>query len=325
MEEVKMNKIVGYVNPHVDDKGHGGEYKSLGLLAGVHGNELETVICLNEIKRILDHNPDKIMKCLPGFVDVNVLCCANILAVRNNSRTAVEIKDAGDLNRGWGDHYFYEDVRGNVESLIERSNILIDMHCSNNMVSSGFLIDTDQTYAQVIIDWCRKFDIPFFVRDCDNATIKKYMDKYHGKIGLTWEQPMLKDMPNMNGYVQDRYGFINWTERILPAIPTLMEMKEEYDLGNDCDKKKQTKSEINSIMEKYRLQMIHAPACGIFVPIHQMRVKAGDLIGEILCEDGSKISISADKDERMWFCSDLKYVKEGDWLAYVNQCQYSEY
>lgn len=317
-----MNNIVGYVNPYFSNKEQGFEYKSLGLLAGVHGNELETILCLNQIKRVLDHDSNEIMRRLQGFADINVLCCANMSAVRNNSRTPAKTEKDDDLNRGWGD--YTEDARGNVESLIERSDILIDMHCSHNMVSSGFLIDTDQTYARVIIDWCRKFDIPFFVRDSNNTTIKKYMDQYCGKIGLTWEQPMLKDMSNPNGYVQERYGFRYWMDRILPAIPTLMAMKEEFDLGNDYNKQKQTKSEINNKMAKYRLRQIHAPACGIFVPSCQTTVNEGDTIGFIYCEDGSMIDVCADKNERVWFISSLKYVGEGDWIAWVNQSLISE-
>ena len=171
------------------------------ILAGVHGNELGTILLANDInewatpKNLLEHD----------IAILDIWTHVNISGTRNKTRDYVQNDPGMDLNRGYSiDRPSADDIRKEIIDLISKNDydIVIDMHCSHN-IAPTFLIDADQDYAPEICKWCTEHHFNCMVRECHNDTIKRFTSDCD-IIGLTWEQPGMQDQLNYDSFDHQR-------------------------------------------------------------------------------------------------------------------------
>ena len=149
---------------------------TLGIIAGVHGDEPGSIILA---KRLMNYFENECGDNFPAkFSEIKILPFANVPAIINNTRDYKEMCNPRDtnLNRGWGmddDEYNMDGIRNIIKEFVDDADVIIDLHSSPTCIP-GFLIDSNQTYSDALIKWCEDSNINCMVRDCTNPTIKKY-------------------------------------------------------------------------------------------------------------------------------------------------------
>ena len=102
--------------------------------------------------------------------------------MRNGSRD--QVCDSNDLNRAWDNDRY--NARNVINNLIDDSDIIIDLHCSENS-DSMFYLDAEMNHLSGIIKVLNDNNIHYCIQSTQNDTLKRLADA-KGKIGLTWEQ-----------------------------------------------------------------------------------------------------------------------------------------
>lgn len=298
------------------------------ILAGVHGNELGTILLARDInkwatpKNLADN----------GIATLDIWTDINFSGTRNKTREYVANDPGMDLNRGYSiDRPSADDIRKEIIDLISKNNyeIVIDMHCSPNLAPM-FLIDANQDYAPEICEWCDKHHLNCMVRECCSDTIKRFVSNYCDSIGMTWEQPGMNDSLNYNSENR-RYLFKHWINEIIPNLKYLRNKV------SNCPHKRAKNSndenlidilEFCEVRKNYRLipnshkaYIIPSGYQGIFIPSENVsngsRVEETTVIGHIVTDDGYEIEVVPEVEGVIQIIRGLCYVVEYETLAFI--------
>lgn len=282
----------------------------VSVFSGVHGNELATMIiadklidmCKEYVNRHIEKSKFNNIKC------INIIPCVNKTGLQKLKREFISPEqDASDMNRCWveiGEEN--ERIRNTLKHYISISNVVIDLHCSNNITPS-FLIDSDTPDIIKYLDWCETNDIPCVVRDTSGDTIKGYTYS-KGKVGLTWEQNGLDGCDMTSGELNEI------TERMFDIINKTFYLHKSI---------KGSKIDSNINIDDYRMTQITSPCDGIYVPIEPVRhtaINVSDedkIIGYIIQNNGDRKDIILPAGHRLVLQTRLSYVKEYYIIAYM--------
>ena len=294
----------------------------LGIIAGVHGNEMGTISMANMLNESFKN---KTRKGFPGnnISQLTILPCANYAGMTQNCRDVpIPNTNMNDLNRGWIDENPNNNaaVRENIKNVIDNSDIIIDMHCSP-IIRSTFLLDSDQNHLFDILKWCDSCNINCCVRDCTNVTIKKYVSNYcENKICLTWEQN------GMTGSNESQTTLAEYLEKFIDEIiANIYKLSDiiKYNRGYNAYKNRA------GFIDKYRLTPIYARRSGMWIP----NIKGCDInndnctirrdIGAIV-SDNESYDIFVEAYDIVQILTSMRYVKEFDILGYISKDRASE-
>ena len=179
----------------------------VAIIAGVHGNELQTVYECNNIMHTIDkvkHESN-----LYDKLDIKFNPFINFNGIRENNRDYVNY---GDINRMMTE---YNGI-AELNSLIDWCDIIIDMHCSPRCADFMFL-DIVQYKVGNIVEWCKQHNILYGINHANNNTIKNYASS-KGKIALTWEQSGMEII----NYLHSSHVINTFITDIIPSLPELI-------------------------------------------------------------------------------------------------------
>lgn len=180
----------------------------VAIIAGVHGNELQTVYECNQIMGVIERTKDSVK--LYDKLDIKFNPFINYNGIRENSRDYVNY---ADINRMMTEYNGITELN----SLIDWCDVIIDMHCSPRCANFMYL-DIAQYRINDIVDWCEKHHILYGISRTNNNTVKNYAQS-KGKIALTWEQSGMDIIDHSNAI--DVIN--NYTTNIIPNLPELFD------------------------------------------------------------------------------------------------------
>ena len=161
----------------IDFKGTG--KKSLLITSGIHGNETNAVMNTMKLKKFIkaNNNPWENM-----YSSITFLIGANEYGLRNDVRKTGREYDGSDLNRMF---YNPKDCKTDIERLIEKNDIVVDVHNSPN-ISNCVLLTFDK-YALEFKNFFVNNDLDVMVWNAQTPNIKNKANSYEHKIGFTIE------------------------------------------------------------------------------------------------------------------------------------------
>lgn len=263
---MRLDEIITIENPKT---GSDHKHSKLVLTAGVHGDEIGTILILTAIARtLLEASKDPVHFPYPDwdmikFNTIQIIPCVNVSGMQNGRRAMSTECDITDLNRCWNPPITTRDtINTAINSMMDpikkgESIIFVDMHCSPT-IEPMFLINADQPSAGRITHWGDMSGLKVVVRDGPPDTLKM---RYDGGdiIALTWEQEgMSKSSCIDNTYVV--LWVQRWLNHIIPAL---------YDLQSA-----EPLPEYDAELGRYREKPITATMSGLWVPF----VKTGSYV-----------------------------------------------
>jgi len=166
-----------YIKTFETNNEHTESMKKVLIIAGVHGNELTPIVCLQNLIKQLNGQGIEYIR---NLSKLTICVGANVDAIRSKHRTST-LNINGDLNRAFNTS---PDVYENLNYLIDQHDIIIDVHSSPNITECA-LINIDE-HSKAIIEWCNESITPYICRYFDGDTIKQYCLST-GKYAITLE------------------------------------------------------------------------------------------------------------------------------------------
>jgi predicted deacylase len=177
--------------------------KNVLIIAGVHGDEIGTISLAYDLIHVI-RNMDRLnllAQKFPFLYKLTIIPVANYEGMRIGKRDVVHINN--DMNRGWDTSRYASEIRQEIIDEIERADVVIDMHSSENCDSMLYINSNDENHRKVI-GFAEHLGLHYCVTNTKNDTIKSFVNTIPNKIGITWEQKGLgKVYPALNLLTQN--------------------------------------------------------------------------------------------------------------------------
>lgn len=245
---------------------NGREEDSISILfiAGIHGNEVNTVMAAYQMINMLEvYNQD-----IHDVSKITIVPLVNVEGFRMNQREFVSLYS--DLNR-CHDTSRGGDIRKELHDLIEDHDIVIDMHCSQDFTAPMFYLSTFQDNRELygLIKYFEACGINYLVSSSVNDTLKATYSR-PGKLVLTFE-----------------VGGMEYDEDSIAATIRMMQYVIKYGLDilqYVCAMYTKESLEKMIVPESYQFRtgkLVNSPAEGIFVGSDKFTSKS--IIHDLKC------------------------------------------
>lgn len=218
-----------FLKMFVGDNGDNGKPAIL-IVSGIHGSEqLAVVSSIRMVKnyterlekeRFYVNSAGEVKESHPEFLtgSITLLAGMNPYGMVAGTREFKEepvvnpgLSDKPNLNRAFNvDQYQYRYTFGHavnvIKNSIDNADIVIDVH-NSPVIHNCVLIDNGP-FAKNYVEFCKKFGIPFILREGPAGTIKSYAIA-QGKVGFTVELSGMGDCPNQDELVSGQVAFLN--------------------------------------------------------------------------------------------------------------------
>lgn len=291
--EIKKNRIIPK-NPE-------GKLKTISIITGTHGDELEGQYVCYRLNQIIKENRE----CLHGIVDIYP--ALNPLGVDSITR-GIPMFDL-DMNR-----IFPGDVNGSMAEYIaagivedlSKSDLCIDIHASNIYLTEIPQVRISEECAETLIPYARELNMDFIWIHGAATVLHATLAHSLNSLGV----PTLVVEMGVGMRITKKYG-----EQLVCGILNLMKS-----MGIWSGETKEVREPIIS-RDPDEIYFINSPSSGIFIPAkkHWEHIKKGELLGEIVSPlDGTILSkLVSEHDGTIFTIREYPVVSEGSLIARI--------
>lgn len=275
--------------------------KTISIVTGTHGDELEGQYVCYRIAEILNKNKDK----LKGIVDIYP--ALNPLGIDTITR-GVPMFDL-DMNRifpGNTEGSMIEYIAAGIVNEISKSDLCIDIHASNIYLTEIPQVRINENTAEYLVPYAKHLNLDLIWVHASATVLESTLAHSLNSLGT----PTLVVEMGVGMRITKTYG-----EQLIAGIFNLMK-----EMGIWAGETEEVREPIIS-SNPNEIEFVNSPSSGIFLPdvAHWTEVKKGQQIGRIVDPLSGTVrsNLYAQDDGLLFTIREYPVVNEGSLIARI--------